>query len=122
MRLIVLVACLSLLASCKRNEEAPSGPDAGAAPSSRRIEIAVSERGFAPTSVDVDAGEPITLRFTRTSDHGCGTSVAFPDLGITRELPLNASVDVPITAPKTGKVLFQCGMGMFRGRVLVREP
>jgi plastocyanin domain-containing protein len=61
------------------------------------------------------------VSFVRTTDQTCATEVVFPDLGINQKLPLNqpVKVDVPTDAAKT--LTFQCGMGMYKGSVVVTE-
>lgn len=83
------------------------------------VAIRVSATGFSPSVVNLKAGQPTRLIFTRVEE-GCGTEVVFPDLKITKKLPLNQAVSVDIT-PKAGQSLsFACGMNMFKGQVLVR--
>jgi plastocyanin domain-containing protein len=84
------------------------------------IAITADDKGFTPSSVSLKKGAPAQLVFTRTSDATCATEVVFPDLKITKKLPLNTpvSVDVPTDAPRS--LSFACGMGMFKGAVVVR--
>jgi plastocyanin domain-containing protein len=91
-------------------DETKSGP----------IAITADDKGFTPSSVSLKKGAPAQLVFTRTSDATCATEVVFPDLKITKKLPLNTpvSVDVPTDAPRS--LSFACGMGMFKGAVVVR--
>lgn len=94
----------------------------GAAASSqpaRVVAITASNNGFAPLKVEVKKGQSLTLRFTRTSDETCAKKVVFPDLGIKKDLPLNKAVDVPVPTTKPRTLAFQCGMGMFKGSVVV---
>ena len=85
----------------------------------RRIAIEVADSGYKPGKVEVKAGEPVTLVFTRTSEYECGSKVTIPDHKIERELPLNKSVEIPFTPSKTGPVAFMCGMKMMRGSIVV---
>ncbi len=84
------------------------------------MHIDANEKGFTPSSVEVKKGaKKVTLVFTRTSDSTCATQVVFPDMKLTKDLPLNkpVSIDVPTGDPRT--LTFQCGMGMFKGKVVV---
>jgi plastocyanin domain-containing protein len=111
---LALAAVLSLsAAACKRSVAA-----------SPLADVTASEHGFTPNSLKLAAGGPgshATVSFLRTTDQTCATEVVFPDLGIDQKLPLNqpVKVEVPTDAPKT--LAFQCGMGMYKGAVVVTE-
>jgi plastocyanin domain-containing protein len=85
-------------------------------------DIMATDHGFSPTSFKLPGGGPgsrTTVTFVRTTDRTCATEVVFPSLNIDKELPLNevVSVDLPTDTPKT--MTFQCGMGMYKGAVVV---
>lgn len=82
--------------------------------------VRITEKGFEPDKVEVAAGKPVKLTFLRTTDATCGTEVTFPDLKLTKKLPLNQPVTVELT-PHAGHTLhFTCGMNMLKGQVVVR--
>jgi plastocyanin domain-containing protein len=83
------------------------------------VAITVGEDGFAPNHVEVKRGGKATLRFTRTTDKTCATAVAFPELGLNKPLPLNQTVDIEIPADKARTLTFQCGMGMYKSKIVV---
>src|ERR1019366_4854140 len=76
--------------------------------------------GGVPGALRGAAGALATVSFVRTTDQTCATEVVFPDLDLKKSLPLNTpvTVDVPSDAPRT--LSFQCGMGMYKGAVVVR--
>jgi RND family efflux transporter MFP subunit len=82
------------------------------------VEVLAGE--YRPPSVAIESGKPTTITFIRRSEVGCGTEVVFPDLGITKPLPLNEPVKVTLTPEKAGELRFTCGMDMFEGKVIVR--
>jgi plastocyanin len=98
-----------------------TGPVAADAPASR-LEISVTRKGFAPDRLKVKKGEAVTLAFTRTTDATCAKSVIV-QVGdgkkIEKELPLNKTVEIPVTFVKTGELTYACSMDMVRGIVLV---
>lgn len=87
-----------------------------------RLEISVTRKGFAPDRLKVKKGQAVTLAFTRTTDATCAKSVTV-QLGdgkkIEKELPLNKTVEIPVTFAKTGALAYACSMDMIRGVVLV---
>src|SRR5215510_734441 len=83
------------------------------------VKITITTKGFEPTSVNVKANVPAKLTFLRTTNDTCATEVVIPDYKIKKELPLNKAVDVEFTPTKAGDVAFACGMGMFKGKIVV---
>jgi plastocyanin domain-containing protein len=120
--LVVSISCLAAaggsLGGCGKKSEANA--DMGA-PGDLRV--TAGEHGFSPTSMMLPkgaAGSLATVTFVRTTDQTCATEVVFPDLDLKKALPLNTpvTVDVPSDAPRT--LSFQCGMGMYKGALVVR--
>lgn len=127
-----LAAFLALSASCSKPTEASAeaarstpgtqgtqGTTAGPALEGRRVDVAVGPEGYAPSTIQAKQGEALVLRFTRTAKGECLSQVVFPDLKITRDLPLNVPVEIAVKAEKPGKIAFQCGMAMVHGSVNV---
>lgn len=82
--------------------------------------ISVSAKGYAPDRIVLPAGKPIRLAFQRLDAQNCGGRVVFPDLNLARDLPPGETVVIEI-APQTAKELkFSCGMGMYRGSLILR--
>ena len=84
------------------------------------IAIHVTTGGYEPARIEAAGGAPLKLWFTRTGEPNCGSQVVFPALGIRREIPLGGSTLVEIPAPRSGEIRFTCGMGMYRGMIVVR--
>ena len=115
MRYVTVIGLFGILAAataCNKSEAASGGPPP--------IAITVDAKGYQPSSVSAPAGQLARLVFTRTTDDGCGQQLAFPSLGIQKDLPLNKPVSVDITMPASGSVAFTCGMDMWRGSVVVQ--
>jgi plastocyanin domain-containing protein len=87
--------------------------------SPREIAIRVDERGYHPGSVRVRPGERVTLVFTRTTSRGCGGTVVIPSRDIRRTLPVDEPVSITLTVPERDRLAFTCGMGMYRGALVV---
>lgn len=86
----------------------------------KTVRITVSKKGFSPSSINVEEGFPLTLIFRRKDKQGCGDKVVFPSLGITRNLPIGKPVTIKITPDETGSIAFTCGMGMYKGNIVVQ--
>jgi plastocyanin len=81
--------------------------------------VTVTDKGFEPARVSVQAGQPARITFRRTTDDTCATEVVFPSLKIRRALPLHEDVEIELT-PAAGEIAFVCGMDMLRGTVVVQ--
>jgi plastocyanin domain-containing protein len=87
------------------------------------VRVVADEHGFTPGSIAVPKGAPgskVTVTFVRTTDKTCATEVVFPDLQIEKPLPLNVPVPVEVPGDAARTLAFQCGMGMFKGAVVVK--
>ncbi len=118
-----MAAVLALAAGCSRNVNAASEPldkpQAAAQSANKTVDITVTAEGFTPSQIQAAKGQPLTLRFKRTSDQTCARDVQFPELGIKKELPLNQEVTVQVPTGEARKLTFQCGMGMYRSSVVI---
>jgi len=85
----------------------------------RTVKIKVDKNGFSPASIEVEAGHKLNLVFNRAADNNCGNVVVFPSLKIRKTLPLKKNVIVSFTPSKTGEVAFTCGMGMYKGSIVI---
>jgi plastocyanin domain-containing protein len=79
----------------------------------------VVQGGYSPGEVRVRQGAPVRIVFDRRETSGCTEEVVFPDFAIHRFLPPERKTAVEIVPPAPGSYEFTCGMGMFRGKVIV---
>jgi hypothetical protein len=116
---------IAALSGCKSNApssgqpiDSPpvSSPAAPAPVAAMPARVEVGSDGFQPSRVRLVGGRQII--FKRTSDSTCATAVVFPELGIEKPLPLNVDVPVDLPASAQGEVGFQCGMGMYKSKVV----
>jgi cobalt-zinc-cadmium efflux system membrane fusion protein len=84
------------------------------------VSVILSDKGYQPESFSLRQGIPARVTFTRKVEGTCGTEIVLAEYGIKRELPLNKPVVLEFTPTKTGEVKFACGMGMLRGKILVK--
>ena len=97
-----------------------AAPQAQAEKNLQTVSIEASGTGFKPDHVELKAGLPARLTFTRVTDQTCATEVIFPELKITKELPLNKPVTIEFTPPQAATLNFTCGMDMLRGKLVVK--
>ena len=87
----------------------------------RRIELAITEKGFEPSPVKVKAGQPLTLVVTRKTEKTCATEVVIDEAGINTPLPLNEPVKIAFVPKKTGELKYGCAMDKMISGVLLVE-
>jgi plastocyanin domain-containing protein len=125
MRTMVLLLVAGLATACRSSDGAGPAPRPAeierAADGSRQIAIAVSRKGYQPASLTAEAGERLTLVFSRSEDVECGRLVKVPGVPGETELPVGQPVAIPVTMPADGELVFTCGMDMFRGVVTVAK-
>ena len=116
-----LLLAVSLITGCEpgsapRSKQGSSQPAPKPIAASPRVEVGA--HGFQPSQLAL--GDNRRIVFRRTSDATCATAVVFPNLGIQKSLPLNTDVAVDLPASAHGEVGFQCGMGMYKSKVVVQ--
>ena len=89
-------------------------------PAVQKVTVALTEKGYEPTSLKLRRGVPAQVTFIRKVSATCGTQIVIADYDIKRALPLNEPVLVEFTPKKAGTFSFTCGMGMLRGSLIVR--
>jgi len=84
------------------------------------IKVTVSHSGFTPARIEIPAGKPARLAFTRVDAQNCGSEVVFPALKLRKLLPVGETVIVELPAQAAGQLSFACGMGMYKGAIVIR--
>ncbi len=80
----------------------------------------VVKGAYTPDVIVVEHGKPVRLSFLRQETAACSEEVLFPDFARRAQLPEGALVVVEFTPDAAGEYEFHCGMGMLRGKLLVR--
>ena len=87
----------------------------------RTVKIRVDKNGFSPSSIEVEAGHKLNLVFNRADKDNCGSTVVLPKYKIRKTLPVGKDVIVSITPTAAGNISFTCGMGMYKGNLVVTD-
>lgn len=86
------------------------------------VPIMVSDDGYSPAVIALEAGVPTRLVFERKTPSPCLEKVVVPDLEIGPvSLPYGGKTAVEFTPEHEGRFRFACGMDMFRGTLLVER-
>ncbi len=75
--------------------------------------------GYSPSMIKVKHGMPVELTFVGGKNIGCGGTVIFKSLKISKEVAVGKSTVIKFTPSKKGEIPFTCGMGMLQGKVVV---
>ena len=103
-------------------EPAADGTGAKAKKGAEKLEVAITEKGFEPDTLEVKKGQPVELVFTRKTDKTCIKEVIL-DTGrakVQKALPLDKPVTIKAKFTKTGDLKYVCNMNMFSGTVKVQ--
>lgn len=76
--------------------------------------------GYSPEIIEVVSGKPVELTFTGGPNLGCGGTVVFKSLKISKDVKSGKSIIVRFTPKRKGNIPFTCGMGMYKGTVIVK--
>jgi plastocyanin domain-containing protein len=76
--------------------------------------------GYSPDVIVVKKGMPVRLNFYREETADCSDTVVFGDFNIRQPLPAFKTTVVEFTPREAGDYTFTCGMGMLKGKLIVR--
>ncbi|UOQ68639.1 cupredoxin domain-containing protein [Hymenobacter volaticus] len=84
-------------------------------------EVAVTVKGgYSPAVIEVERGKPVQLSFYRDEENSCSEELLMPDFSVRRDLPAFKTTLVELLPQQAGTFEFTCGMGMLRGRLVVK--
>lgn len=87
----------------------------------RTIRMTQGDYGYTPNRLTVTRGERVRWVITSTNPYSCASALRVPRLGIRQQLRPGENV-IEFVATQVGPIAFHCGMGMYRGTVLVIPP
>ncbi len=76
--------------------------------------------GYSPDVLIFEAGKPIKLNFIREETASCTEEVVFSDFNKRATLTPFKTIPVELKIDKPGEYGFQCGMGMVKGKLIVK--
>jgi plastocyanin domain-containing protein len=80
----------------------------------------VVKGGYDPDVIVVKKGIPVRLDFYRDETADCSDTIVFGDFKIRKPLPAFKTTPIEFTPEEEGEYVFTCGMGMLRGKLIVR--
>jgi plastocyanin domain-containing protein len=98
----------------------PGGVTAALTSSGRQEATILVKGAYNPDMIVVEHGKPVRLNFLRQETAACSEEVVFPDFGRRAQLPEGELVPVEFVPQNRGESEFACGMGMLRGKVVVK--
>jgi plastocyanin domain-containing protein len=121
--LVGAILAARVLTACDKKSDASTESPVVPPAAPGELRVIAGEHGFVPSSLGVPKGPPgsmATVSFLRTTDQTCATEVVFPELDLKKALPLNKPVAVDLPGDAARTLTFQCGMGMYKGALLVK--
>lgn len=82
------------------------------------LEMTVDSLGYLPRVFTVKKGRPVLWKIQGVNVYGCQSLLVVPPLGLSQRI-LEGENIIEFTPEKSGRILFSCGMGMFRGVIKV---
>ncbi|MSP13947.1 MAG: hypothetical protein EXR62_13445 [Chloroflexi bacterium] len=87
----------------------------------QEINMTASAGGYSPTVIKVKKGIPVRLNITTDGTAACARVFVFPAFKISKTLPAQGTETIEFTPDRDGPLTFSCGMGMFRGQMIVEQ-
>jgi len=79
------------------------------------------KNGYHPSRIIVQSGKPVRFQFIREETQACSEMVIFPDFQKSTTLPMGKKIVVELPPMQTGTYDFTCQMGMYKGKIVVKE-
>ncbi len=86
----------------------------------QKATITIEGGKYNPSVVSVEKGKPVELTFAGGKELGCGGTVVFKSLNMSKDVESGKTVTFNFTPDKEGEIPFTCGMGMYDGKVVVK--
>lgn len=86
----------------------------------QKMTVVIDGGKYTPALILVKKGKPVELTFVAGKSPGCGSTVVFKSLKVSKDVPKDKSVTIKFTPKEAGQIAFTCGMGMYDGKVVVK--
>jgi plastocyanin domain-containing protein len=85
----------------------------------QKASVTIDNGMYTPAVISVKKGKPVELTFKLGKSPGCGSTVVFKSLKISKKVG-SKPVTIKFTPKQAGTIGFTCGMGMYDGKVVVK--
>ncbi|OIK15600.1 hypothetical protein BIV60_08625 [Bacillus sp. MUM 116] len=85
-----------------------------------KIHMKVTPQGYTPNVIRVKKGVPVELIIDNPLENNCLSTFTMPEYDINNVNLKVGTTHLSFIPTKTGKYTFSCGMGMFKGSVIVK--
>ena len=86
----------------------------------QKATVTIENGKYNPSAISVKKDKPVEITFKGGKNMGCGSTVVFKTLKMTKDVETGKSVTFKFTPKKAGDVPFTCSMDMFHGKVIVK--
>lgn len=111
-RALTLALALAAVAPTVAVAKEPPPAHAG-----RRVPIKVTDKGYEPAQLTAKPGEKLVLVFLATDAMGCCDAIIVPQVNASGTVTKDKPLEIPVTMPASGKLVFACSMTMCRGEI-----
>lgn len=110
----IFVLMFALVSTLSFAKDAPKA-------AANEFKMLVTENGYEPSTLKVQAGKPVTLKITRKTNATCAREITVPSQKLKVDLPLDKEVTVKLASLQKGEVKFGCAMDLMIGGVIFAE-
>lgn len=87
----------------------------------KKVKMRITAHGFEPKGLTIQANKSVKLVIDVSAAPGCAKTLAIPSLAISKKADETGKVTITIPAQKSGKLLLQCSMAMFKAGIDVTD-
>ena len=92
-----------------------NGQVAGIKNGIQEVTINIADSGYTADTQILVANVPVKAKLVTNNVKGCARAFTIPAIGFSKILPQTGTEYIEFTPTKTGKLVYTCSMGMYRG-------